>query len=78
MRAVQYNLDHYGIFSINLETKFNPDTCLKLLHSCRSKDVFSLISLIKKIIDRASILVLHELFRSILFVLLCKMYSIIL
>ena len=40
MRAVPYNLDLYGFFNINLETKFNPDTNLKLLNSFRSNYVF--------------------------------------
>ena len=43
MTAVPYNLDLYGLFNINLESKFNPDTSLKLLNSFRSNDCFFLI-----------------------------------
>ena len=40
MRAVPYNLDLYGLFNINLETKFNPDTSLKSPNSFRPNDGF--------------------------------------
>ena len=40
MRVVPYNLDLYGLFNINLETKFNPDTSIKLLNSFQSNDGF--------------------------------------
>ena len=40
MRVVPYNLDFYGLFNINLETKFNPDTSIKLLNSFQSNDGF--------------------------------------
>ena len=40
MRAVPSNLDLYDLFTINVETKFIPDTSLKLLNSLLSNDGF--------------------------------------
>ena len=40
MMAVPYNLDHYGIFNMNLETKFISDTGLTLSNSFLARDGF--------------------------------------